>query len=80
MTTPPMTIEPQTPARSAITSYLTIGQSSLSALVAGTKLPAIDIRCALQGMLAESLITEHRITCPNFKVTVYRLAPATSNP
>lgn len=62
--------------RKAILKYLTPGQASISAIVTGTRKPAIAIRAEIESMLAEKLIIGIRIECPRLKTTVYRLASA----
>ena len=59
--------------RKAILKYLAPGQASISALVEGTRKPAIAIRSEIESMLEEKLITSDRIVTPRLKTTVYRL-------
>lgn len=62
--------------RKAILKYLAPGQASISALVEGTRKPAIAIRNELESMLTDKLIIVIRIEQPRLKTTVYRLASA----
>lgn len=62
--------------RKAILKYLAHGQASISALVEGTRKPAIAIRAEIDAMLTEKIIIGIRIEQPRLKTTVYRLASA----
>ena len=63
------------PVRKAILDYLATGQATVSALVEGTGHRPVEIRSELALMIEDSLITEGRIECARFQITVYRLTP-----